>query len=275
VGFRRIYCEVSGREINVPEKVDRIVSLSPAITETLYLLGLGDRIAGVTAYDVHPPEALNKTIVAGYNKVSLKKLKEVDPQLVFATTGYQRDLALKISELYPTYVIELPVSVASIIDMVVKVGDVTGEFEKARILSKSLLQKVSELSNSLNGKVYVEIDLGGPVTFGALSYITDGVELLGLKNIFGEDFVEWEVPNFKRVVEEDPDFIIYEPKMFSKTSREDVIKILHSRGWNKLRAEVMITPGPYDFLAHHGPGFINEAMLWIVKNALQSEQRNR
>jgi len=53
VGFRRIYCEVSGREINVPEKVDRIVSFSPAITETLYLLGLGDRIAGVTAYDVH------------------------------------------------------------------------------------------------------------------------------------------------------------------------------------------------------------------------------
>jgi len=63
--------------------------------------------------------------------------------------------------------------------------------------------------------------------------------------------------------------------MFSKTSREDVIKILHSRGWNKLRAKVMITPGPYDFLAHHGPDFINEAMFWIVKNAMQSEQRNR
>ncbi len=44
------------RRVQVPENPQRIISFSPAVTEILYELGLGDRIVGVSAFCSRPPE---------------------------------------------------------------------------------------------------------------------------------------------------------------------------------------------------------------------------
>ncbi|CUS95693.1 hypothetical protein JGI7_02282, partial [Candidatus Kryptonium thompsonii] len=54
-----------GREIELDSPAQRIVSLAPSITETLFFLGVGDRVVGVTRYCNFPPEAKSKTIVGG------------------------------------------------------------------------------------------------------------------------------------------------------------------------------------------------------------------
>ncbi|CUS87223.1 substrate-binding protein, partial [Candidatus Kryptonium thompsonii] len=122
-------------------------------------------------------------------------------------------------------------------------------------------------ANKPKVKVYVEIDLGGPVTFGAYSYITDAIELLGGENIFGNYPAEWITPDDNKVKELNPDVIIYEPKMFSKNRDKDkIVNFLRGR-FGDVKAikedKVFITPGIYDFLAHHGPSFITEVMPWL------------
>jgi len=268
--LRKIYCEITSRELVLPERLERIVSLSPAVTETLYMLGLGEKIVGVSAFDVHPEEARKKPILGSYSTTNLAKLQSLNPQLVFATSGYQRGLAQKLAEQYPTFVVELPTNVYSIVDMVVKVGLVVDEVEAARGLAKRLLSTLAKNAANPPGggtKVYVEVDLGGPVTFGAYSYITDGLSLVGGRNIFGGHPCEWETPNFHDVVEQDPEVIVYEPKMFRSKTRGEVLEILLERGWGKVSAvsagKVYVTPGPYDFLAHHGPSFILKAIPWL------------
>ncbi len=62
-------------------KPQRIASLSPGITETLYALGVGEKIAGVTSFCSWPPDASSKPKIAGFQEVSLEALARVKPDL--------------------------------------------------------------------------------------------------------------------------------------------------------------------------------------------------
>ncbi len=267
--MRKVFCEPLSREVEVPDNPERIVSLSPAVTEALFMLGLGNRVVGVSAYDFHPPEARKRQVVGSYSTASVSRLRELKPDLVLVITGYQRELALKLSEEFPTYAFELPLSVAGVIDLAVKVGLVTGAYEMARKLERDMIKAVSGLTQG-SGKVYIEIDLGGPTAFGAYSYITDAVEMLGYRSVTGDEPAEWLVPSFEMVAMADPDVIVYEPKMFRRIEKAGVIEAFKKRGWGKLRAlaegRVIVTPGPYDFLAHHGPSFVINALPWLSRS---------
>jgi ABC-type Fe3+-hydroxamate transport system substrate-binding protein len=262
-----LFSEVLGKGVFVPEAPRRIVSFSPAVTETLFALGLGNRVLGVSAFCARPPEARLKRRVGSYNTVSYELLDDLKPDLVFTVTGYQREFALRLSQRYPVYPLELPVSVAGIADMVVRVGLVAAAPEKARELSGALLGRLASVRRSRRLTAYVEIDLGGPVSFGAHSYITDAVNLLGSTSLFDKERVEWLTPDLGKVRASDPDLIIYEPKMFSKFGQGDLDELVGSRDWGDMRSvrarNLFVTPGPLDFIAHHGPSFITDAVPWL------------
>src|SRR3970040_1374380 len=171
----------------------------------------------------------------------------------------------------PVYAIELPVSIAGIVDMVVKVGLIVNKISEATALSRQLHETISLLKPVDNKpSVYVEIDVSGPVSFGAYSYITDALRLLGGESVFGREPAEWLTPELDLVKRADPEVIIYEAKMFSRFSERDLRNLIEKRTWQDLRAvregHVFLTPGPLDFLAHHGPSFITTAMPWLKKS---------
>lgn len=266
--MRRVFCETLGTSISLPDIPQRIISFSPAVTETLFLLKAGESIAGVSAFCARPEEARKKRVVGSYNTVNPKLLQELNPDLVFTVTGYQREFAVKLSNQMPVYAVELPVSVAGIVDMVVKVGLIVNKIAEATTLSRQLHDTISALQRvEKRLTVYVEIDFSGPVSFGAYSYITDALRLLGGESVFGEEPSEWLTPDLDLVSRADPDVIIYEAKMYSRFSEKDLQNLIEKRSWKDLRAvregHVFLTPGPLDFLAHHGPSFVTVAMPWM------------
>ncbi|MDG6997932.1 MAG: ABC transporter substrate-binding protein [Nitrososphaerota archaeon] len=264
----KVFNEILGKEVDVPEEPSRIISFSPALTETLFMLGLGEMVVGVTAFCARPAEATRKRKVGSYNSVSIDLLRSLKPDLVFTVTGYQREFAVKLSNSFPVYPLELPVSVAGIVDIIVKLGLVVGEVEKARKLGSQLLGKISESKRiSKKLRAYVEIDLGGPVSFGAYSYITDALNLLGASNLYESVNSEWLIPELDKIPEKRPDLIIYEAKMYSHFDAEQLKQLITERGWFTTEAvkknHYFLTPGPLDFLAHHGPSFILDALPWL------------
>jgi len=270
--MRKVYCEITGKELFLPDRCERIVSFSPAVTEALFEMGLGEFVLGVSVYCVRPQIARKKVIVGSYNTFNEEKLRKLNPDIIFTTTGYQLDLIKNLGEKFQVYPVRLPPSVSEIISTSYEAGVVAGYFSNARELERKLTNKLSETisdrkANKPKVKVYVEIDLGGPVTFGAYSYITDAIELLGGENIFGNYPAEWITPDDNKVKELNPDVIIYEPKMFSKNRDKDkIVNFLRGR-FGDVKAikedKVFITTGIYDFLAHHGPSFITEVMPWL------------
>jgi iron complex transport system substrate-binding protein len=269
--MRRVFNELLGKEIVVPEPLTRIVSLSPAVTETLFMLGLGDVVLGVSAFCLRPQEARNRKILGTYSAVDLQALSSLDPQIIFTTTGFQRQLAFDLSKRFNVYPASLPASVAAIIGSVVEIGQVTGRYDEARQLGLHLTRILAALEPvERPAKTYVELDLGGPTSFGAYSYITDALFLAGGLNVFGHEPCSWLVPDPKKLLAEDPEVMIYEPKMLEPFDEEKLQALLIERGWTGVSAvrnkRVFLVPGrPLDFLAHHGPSFVTDALPWLRK----------
>ena len=274
----KLFNEVLGAEVSVPDSPTRIVSFSPAATETLFKIGAGGRLVGVSAFCARPPEASRVRKVGSYNTVRPELLDELKADLILTVTGYQRDFAVSLSKSRPVYPLELPVTVAGIVDFVVKIGLVIGEPDAARELAGGLLRSISLPDRTRRLKAYVEIDLGGPVSFGAHSYITDAMKLMGCSSLYEKARCEWLAPDLDFVAAEDPDVVFYEAKMYSKFGAEDLGRLVRERNWGGMtavkRGNVSLTPGPLDFLAHHGPSFITDALPWMGKKLDEAAERS-
>ncbi len=70
------------RPVSVSPPPERIISMSPALTETLFALGLGDRIVGVTRFCLYPEEALTLPKIGGYLDPSWEAIVALEPDLV-------------------------------------------------------------------------------------------------------------------------------------------------------------------------------------------------
>lgn len=257
------------REVKIPERMDRIISLSPAITEILFELGLGDKVLGVTPFCVRPKEAQKKKKVASYGYASIEQFERLKPDLILTVTGYQNTVADQLTSHFPTFSFKMPSSLAGVIDLVTKVGIVTGKSDEGRIIERELWKSMKDLKIGREKSVYFECNLGGPVTFGSLSYITDVLRFMNFKSLFSENPREWLTPDLEFVRSADPEYVIIEPKMFSKREVNLVEKLVSERKWKSISAyknqRFYLTPGNYDFFAHHGPSLIREVLPWLEK----------
>jgi len=74
----------------------RIVCLTEETTETLYLLGEGDRVVGVSGYTVRPPEARQKPRVSAFLNARFSKIEALDPDLILGFSDLQADIAAEL-----------------------------------------------------------------------------------------------------------------------------------------------------------------------------------
>ena len=258
----------NGNEVSIPDNLDRIASFSPAVTEILYKLGLGDKIVAVSAFCARPEEARSKRKLASYSTTRKDVLKELNPDLILTIGGYQEVLYNNLKNDMPVYIFDLPSSLHGMLDLISRVGIVVNRKTEARRLEFELMNQLKIINRDKLFKTYFEIDLGGPVTFGSMSYITDALYLMGFDTIYGNADREWLEPDFDFVAETNPDVIIYEHKMYREFTNKDMEKIIEKRKWNNINAvkngNVFITPGILDFFAHHGPSFFTDVIPWTM-----------
>jgi len=74
----------------VPQPVNRIVSLAPSLTETVYALGLQDHLVGDTEFCDYPADAQKKTKVGGGINPSLELIANLHPDIVLVTKAFNR-----------------------------------------------------------------------------------------------------------------------------------------------------------------------------------------
>jgi iron complex transport system substrate-binding protein len=104
----------------------RIVCLTEETTETLYLLGQGDRIVGVSGYTVRPPEARLKPRVSAFINARFDKIEALRPDLVLAFSDLQADLVAELVRRGLTVVTFNQRTVAEILQMIRMVGSLVG-----------------------------------------------------------------------------------------------------------------------------------------------------
>src|SRR5215831_20180182 len=104
----------------------RIVCLTEETTETLYLLGQGDRVVGVSGYTMRPREARAKPRVSAFISADVDKIEALRPDLVLAFSDLQADIVAELIRRGRTVLTFNQRSVAEILDMIRMLGPIVG-----------------------------------------------------------------------------------------------------------------------------------------------------
>jgi iron complex transport system substrate-binding protein len=117
---------------------ERIVCLTEETTETLYLLGQGDRIVGVSGYTVRPPEARQKPKISAFINAKFDKIEQLTPDLVLAFSDLQADLAAELVRRGIAVVTFNQRTVGEILQMIRMLGGLVGCQGEAETLAGRL-----------------------------------------------------------------------------------------------------------------------------------------
>ncbi len=204
----------AGKEITLPRRPERIVSLAPSNTEILFALGLGDLVKGVTTYCDYPAEAKDRAQVGGFMDFSIEKIVSLKPDLILATSGQDQGLAPLIALGIP--VVVLDATTMPEIDQCIRVvGDLTGKKKEAQKLIdeidrevKIIADKISAVAPSDRPKVmYVAWD--DPIlTVGPGTLIDQMICLAGGINVAAGAHEPYPTFSLEAVVMADPDVLL-------------------------------------------------------------------
>src|SRR5207248_374774 len=168
---------------------ERIVCLTEETTETLYLLGQGHRIVGVSGYTVRPPEARQKPKVSAFINAKFDKIAALEPDLVLAFSDLQADLTAELVRRGLNVVTFNQRSVAEILQMIRMLGGLVGCQQEAEALADRLKAGLDEIRASVSGsaarpRVFFE-EWDDPLISG-IRWVEELVEIAGGDPIFPE-----------------------------------------------------------------------------------------
>jgi cobalamin transport system substrate-binding protein len=210
---RRTITDGLGRSIAVSTEPRRIISLAPSITETLYALGLRDRVAGVTSYCDYPPEARSKEKVGDTIHPDLERIIGLKPDLVLVSTSSQLEgLTTRLDQLgIPVYVSN-PRTVAQVVASIRSIGDLTGSNPAAAKLTSEMEQRISEVQQRVTGltrpRVLYVLQVSPLITAGRDTFINDLIRVSGGDSISSQETSDY--PQFSRetVIARAPELIV-------------------------------------------------------------------
>lgn len=116
----------------------RIVCLTEETTETLYLLGEGDRVVGISGYTVRPPEARQKPKISSFLHARYEKIEALKPDLILAFSDLQAEITNDlVKKGYSVFTFNQR-SVAEILQMIRVLAGIVGVAAKGEALAATL-----------------------------------------------------------------------------------------------------------------------------------------
>ena len=168
---------------------ERIVCLTEETTETLYLLGQGERIVGVSGYTVRPLEARRKPKVSAFINAKFDKIAALEPDLVLAFSDLQADLVAELVRRGMNVVAFNQRTVAEILRMIRMLGGLVGCQGEAEQLADRLsadLDRIRESAATFPRRPRVFFEEWDAPLISGIRWVEELVEVAGGAPIFPE-----------------------------------------------------------------------------------------
>ena len=225
--------------INITTFPRRIICLTEETTETLYLLGEQDRIVGVSGYTVRPPEARQKPKVSAYINAKFDKIMDLKPDLVFAFSDLQADIAAELIRRGVTVFTFNQRSIAEILEMILTIGRIVGSADKAAQLVTTLesdMDAIAESASRLPYRPRVLFEEWYDPLISGIRWVDELVEIAGGDSVFPElrecQSARNRIVDPAVVIERDPQVII--GSWCGKQVKKDFIRA--REGWSAISA---------------------------------------
>ena len=195
----------------------RIVSTSPSITETLFALGLGDRVVAVSQYCRHPAEVTALPKVGPFLKPDVELIARLRPGLTIVHPG-PNGIDRRLTALEIPFVTVERGSLASVFSSIRIIGSATGIPELASALVSTLDARLDRVRAAVAGRRPQRVllivgrrpgTLTDLVAVGRSSYLSDLATIAGGVNVLSDDRLpEYPRISMETVIRLAPDVII-------------------------------------------------------------------
>ena len=217
----------------------RIICLTEETTETLYLLGEQDRIVGVSGYTVRPPEARKKPKVSAYINAKFDKILALEPDLVFAFSDLQADIAAELIRRGVTVFTFNQRSIVEIMEMILTIGRIVGSAEKAEQLTNTLQSEMDAIAASASRFPYrprVLFEEWYEPLISGIRWVDELIEIAGGDSVFPElrqhQSAKNRIVNPADVIPRNPQVII--GSWCGRQVKKDLIRA--REGWTNISA---------------------------------------
>ena len=199
-----------GRKVTIEKEPQRIVSLAPSITETLFFIGAGDKLVGVTKWADFPPAVENITRVGGYGQyANLEVIASLQPDLIIAD-DYSLSILSDLEKIAPVVVVTAK-SIEEVYQKIELLGKITNREEAAKAIVADMKARVSYVTSMVAGQPrprVLFITWWNPLYVpGNGTFQHDLIELAGGENIFA-DTQGWAQVSLEQVLARNPEVII-------------------------------------------------------------------
>jgi iron complex transport system substrate-binding protein len=205
--------DARGKQISLEKAPVRIVPLVPSLTEILYYIGLGDRVAGVAKFSDYPPEAEEKPIVGSYANLNVEKIISLSPDLVIGTMdgNSESDIELLEEAKIPVFVVN-PRNIKDVISIIGEIATLCGVKERGEEVADDLSRRLERVKAKVRGlkkpSVFLQINLRPIVTVNKNTCHNDLITLAGGINIAKNEPITYPRISIEELIRKRPDIII-------------------------------------------------------------------
>jgi len=195
----------------------RIVSTSPSVTESLFAMGLGDRVVGVSTFCRFPAEAARLPKIGTFLRPDTELIARLKPDLVVVFAG-PHDVPRQLSALGIRSITVERGTLPSVYSTIRAIGDAAGVPDRAEALIDRLRRRLGQVHAAVSGrpprKILIIVgrrpgSLTDLIAAGRGSYLNDLVALAGGVNVLGGDGVaDYPRVSMETVIRLAPDVIV-------------------------------------------------------------------
>ncbi|NNL41936.1 MAG: cobalamin-binding protein [Desulfobacterales bacterium] len=185
----KILTDQMGRKVAIPDNPIRVVSLAPSITEIVFSLDQGNRLAGVTRFSDYPEAAKKLPRVGSYVHLDLEKIVSLKPDLCIAIKdGNPKIVVDRLESLnIPVYAVN-PKNLKTVMETITEIGNLLNAGEKAHLVVKNMKSRIQRVKTRLANvtyrpRVFFQIGIAPIVSVGTHTFAHELIELAGGDNL--------------------------------------------------------------------------------------------
>jgi len=262
-----------GTKVTIPAEPLQIVSLTPATTETLFALDVGDRVVGKVQDPANfPPQAAAIPEVATFAGIDVERIVSLEPDLVVSGgTGLsQGDAVEQLRRANIPVLVSYPTTVDAGIESIKLLGRAVGKPAEAEALADSIKGRLDDLAviastAASKPRVFYEIDVtNGIFTPPADSIYGEMFRLAGAEPISGDASYSISLEN---LVAADPEVILLGDAAYGQSSQT----VKAREGWEGMTAVKEDRIHPIDDIVVTRPGPRVADGLYVLIAAIHPE----
>jgi len=227
---------------------EKIVSVAPSATEILFAIGAGDKVVAVTDYDNYPYDfaawvaAGNMTSVGEFTTPNMEVITSLDPDLILASGGVQKESVDTLRELGFKVLVLDPTSIDGVLKDIKLVGNATGKSAEATVLVNNITNRINavadKVANAAKPKVYYEVyyESTASWTIGVKAWQNELIEKAGGTNIFGDQQIDYYQYQVEALIDRNPDVIVLPASGMGSGQQASLDAVKARPGWDTTNA---------------------------------------